>query len=293
MHTTKPEWLKIRPATAGSEEDRTFKQLRQKIKKLPIATVCQEAHCPNMAECWSEGTATFMVMGDTCTRGCRFCNIKTAIKGQELNPYEPMLLAQSIKEMDLNYAVVTSVDRDDLEDGGAGHFARCIKAIQKVSPKTLVEVLIPDFNGDTALHDIIIEAKPTVIAQNIETVRRLTRSIRDPRAGYEQTMNVLKYIKEASPETFTKSSIIVGMGETEDEVIETLKDLRASKVDFVTLGQYLRPTDRHHELVEYVKPEVFKKYETIALELGFLYAFSGPFVRSSYKAGEYFESLDH
>lgn len=284
----KPNWLKIRPPNINTKAAKRFAALRKRVKEVKLHTVCEESHCPNMAECWGEGTATFMVLGDTCTRTCRFCNIKTNFPQQKVNKHEPKALAKTIQEMGLDYVVITSVDRDDLPDGGSSHFAECIKEIRKLNPETLIEVLIPDFRGNREHIDTIIKAKPTVIAQNIETVKRLTHEVRDHRAGYEQTMEVLQYIKKKSPKTFTKSSIIVGFGEKEEEVIETLRDLRKHQVDFVTIGQYLQPSDTHFKLVEYVKPEVFKQYEEVALELGFLYAFCGPFVRSSYKAGEYF-----
>ncbi|MDO8627582.1 MAG: lipoyl synthase [Candidatus Diapherotrites archaeon] len=279
----KPEWLKIRPPTTEQ-----YSQLRQKISGLKLVTVCQEAHCPNMAECWSGGTATFMVLGDTCTRGCRFCAIKTARKGQEVDEDEPRKLAEQIREMNLKYVVITSVDRDDLEDQGAGHFASCIREIKKLNPGMLVEVLTPDFRGRTDLMQKIIDAKPEVIAQNIETVKRLTHKVRDPRAGYEQTLKILEFVKKTTPEIFTKSSIIAGFGETEQEVLETMGDLRKHGVQILTLGQYLQPSKNHFPLQEYVSPEQFEKYKQFALEKGFDFCASGPFVRSSYKAGELF-----
>jgi len=221
---TKPPWLKIRPPT------KKFQDIKSTLKRLNLVTVCEEAHCPNAAECWSGGTATFMVMGDTCTRGCRFCNIKSAKLGQPLDPEEPARLAKAIEEWGLDYAVITSVDRDDLPDQGASHFAECIKKIKQARPSTIVEVLIPDFQGDIGCLKTIIAAKPEVIAHNIETVSSLQRKVRDIRANYNQSLNVLKTIKQLSPETFTKSSIMLGFGETEDEIIQTLKDLRSNKV---------------------------------------------------------------
>lgn len=283
----KPPWLKIKPANDQSPGMSRFRQIKQRVKELNLNTVCAEAHCPNMAECWSQGTATFMIMGDTCTRGCRFCNVKTGNPDKKLDIWEPLSLAQAIKEMDLDYAVVTSVDRDDLADQGAGHFAKCIETVKKRSPKTLLEVLIPDFSGREDLLDLVIKAEPKVIAQNLETVERLTTAVRDIRAGYGKTLEVLKYIKSQAPHIYTKSALMVGLGETEEEVFQAMKDLRAHGVDFLTIGQYLQPSSRHFPLQEYVKPEQFANYEKIALELGFLYAFCGPFVRSSYKAGEY------
>jgi len=279
---TKPPWLKIRPPTER------FSDIKSTLKRLNLVTVCEEAHCPNAAECWSGGTATFMVMGDTCTRGCRFCNVKSAKLGQPLDPEEPSNLAKAIAEWGLKYVVITSVDRDDLPDQGASHFAECIQKIKQAHPSIIVEVLIPDFQGNDDCLKTIITAKPEVIAHNIETVSSLQRKIRDVRADYNQSLTVLKKIKQLSPTTFTKSSIMLGFGETKDEVIQTLKDLRTNNVDIVTLGQYLRPSAKHIALQEYVNPEKFNYYKQIALKLGFLYCASGPFVRSSYKAGELF-----
>ncbi len=279
----KPEWLKIRPPTTEQ-----YAKLKQQITGLKLVTVCQEAHCPNMSECWSGGTATFMILGDTCTRGCKFCAVKTSRKGQPVDKEEPKKLAEQIREMNLKYVVITSVDRDDLEDQGAKHFAECVKEIKKLNPEILVETLIPDFQGKTELLDLIIQAKPEVISQNIETVKRLTHVVRDPRAGYEQTLSVLEYIKESAPQIFTKSSLIVGFGETKQEVLETMNDLRAKGVQILTIGQYLQPSKNHFKLQEFISPEQFKKYEQAALKKGFLFCAAGPFVRSSYKAGELF-----
>ncbi len=279
----KPQWLKIAPPTTES-----FSGIKQIISEKKLHTVCQEAHCPNMSECWSGGTATFMVMGDTCTRGCRFCAVKTAAKGEPLDPNEPKNLAESDKEMCLDYGVITSVDLDELPDQGAGHFAKCISELHKQAPEVLVEVLIPDFRGDFNCIKTIAVAKPTVVDHNIETVKRLQRTIRDGRANYEQSLKVLRTVKELNSKIYTKSSIIVGFGETEEEVIQTMKDLRANGVDIVTLGQYLRPSDWHVPVSEYVTPAQFKFYEEKGKEIGFMYVASGPFVRSSYKAGEFF-----
>ena len=279
----KPAWLKIAPPTTES-----FSGIKQIISEKKLHTVCQEAHCPNMSECWSGGTATFMVMGDTCTRGCRFCAVKTAAKGTPLDPNEPRNLAKAVGEMGLDYVVITSVDRDELPDQGAGHFAKCVEELHKQAPDVLVEVLIPDFRGDENLIKTIVDAKPTVIAHNIETVKRLQRTVRDGRANYEQSLKVLRTVKEINPEIYTKSSIIAGFGETKEEIIETMKDLRQNKVDIVTLGQYLRPSDWHVQVSEYVTPETFKFYEQKGKEIGFMYVASGPFVRSSYKAGDLF-----
>lgn len=270
------------------EARRKFADLRERVKKTGLKTVCQEARCPNMAECWGGGTATFMILGDVCTRGCKFCHVKTGYPRGLINPLEPRLLARSIRDLKLDYAVITSVDRDDLPDGGSGHFAACIEEIKVRAPFTVIEVLIPDFRGDRTALDKIIATNPAVIAQNLETVERLTHEVRDSRAGYGQTLDVLAYIKEKNPLIYTKSSLIVGFGEQEEEVLVALSDLRTQGVDFVTIGQYLRPGDRHYPLKEYVTLEQFRRYEELALKMGFLYAFCGPLVRGSYRAGEYF-----
>ncbi len=279
----KPQWLKIQPPTE------TFHTVKTICASHHLVTVCQEAHCPNMAECWSSGTATFMVMGDTCTRGCPFCAIKTAKQGQALDVDEPKRLAAAIKEMSIfDYVVLTSVDRDDLHDGGARHFAACIKEIKKAHPSILVEVLIPDFQGDVEALKTIIAAEPDVIAHNIETVKRLQGKVRDQRAGYEQSLTILHSIKKFSNGILTKTSIMVGLGETKAEVAETMDDIRKHNVDVITFGQYLKPKNKHLAVQQYVHPETFKQYEQQAKQKGFLYVASGPFVRSSYKAGELF-----
>ena len=265
-----------------------YHAIQQRARTLKLATVCEEARCPNIGECWGGGTATFMVMGDTCTRGCRFCAVKTARFPAALDPDEPDHVATAIAEMDLDYVVVTSVDRDDVRDGGAAHFAACIRAIHAKAPKTRVEVLIPDFRGDVDALQKVIDAGPDVIAQNLETVKRLTHPVRDRKASYEVTLNVLRAIKELDPARFTKSSLMVGLGETDEDMDEAMRDLRAVGVDFLTIGQYLQPTPKHLEVVEFVTPERFKVYEERGLAMGFQYVASGPLVRSSYKAGEFF-----
>jgi len=277
----KPEWLKILPPTTEK-----FQDIKLILREHDLHTVCEEAHCPNMSECWSGGTATFMVMGDTCTRACKFCAVKTGFPAMPLDLNEPTNLAEAISKMNLDYVVITSVDRDDLPDQGAGHFADCITAIKKVG--VLVEVLIPDFRGNKQLIDRVIEAKPHVIAHNIETVKRLQRKVRDPRANYEQSLSVLAHAKKVKPQIYTKSSIMVGLGEEEEEVIETMKDLRAGGVDILTIGQYLRPSSLHLAVEEFVHPDKFLWFKERAEKLGFLYAASGPLVRSSYRAGEFF-----
>lgn len=278
----KPDWLRIRP---GKNK---FSDITRTIHRLGLVTVCEEAHCPNQSECWSKGTATFMVLGDTCTRGCRFCSVKTGFKGQPIDSEEPFKLAKAIKAFGLDYVVITSVDRDDLFDQGASHFAECIAAAKKENSGLLVEVLTPDFRGKKECIQTVLSAGPEVFGHNIETVKRLQKSVRDNRANYEQSLGVLKTVKELSENTLTKSSLMLGLGETEEEIFQTLDDLREVGVDVVTFGQYLRPTLLHLGVQEYVRPEVFEIYRRKALDKGFLYCASGPLVRSSYKAGEYF-----
>ncbi|MFH1977982.1 MAG: lipoyl synthase [Candidatus Aenigmatarchaeota archaeon] len=279
----KPEWLKIRPPTTEK-----FANIKEEIKALGLNTVCQEAHCPNMSECWSGGTATFMVMGDTCTRACKFCNVKTTFPAAPLDAEEPRKIASLLTKWNLDYIVLTSVDRDDLADQGAGHFALCVREAKKASPKILVEVLIPDFRGEEKLLDIIINSEPDVIAHNIETVENLQKKVRDPRAGYKQSLNLLEQAKKKDPRVYTKTSLMLGLGETREEVIQTMKDLRRIGVDIITFGQYLRPSEKHLPVEEFVKPEQFNYYKKVAEVMGFLYVASGPFVRSSYRAGELF-----
>lgn len=280
-----PPWIKA--TMPGGER---YTGIKARARELSLHTVCEEARCPNIGECWGAGTATFMVMGEVCTRGCRFCAVTTRKNGTPLDPDEPAKVAHAIAEMGLDYVVVTSVDRDDLPDQGAGHFAACIAAIRQASPRTMVEVLIPDFRGDTGLVQVIVDASPDVIAHNLETVRRLTPTVRDPRAGYDQSLAVLAALKQQRPLGFTKSSLMVGLGETAAEMETAMRDLRAVGCDFLTVGQYLRPTskDAHLPIEEYVHPDAFRAYETLGLSLGFRYVASGPLVRSSYKAGEFF-----
>lgn len=282
---TKPPWLKVRlPGSAR------YHELKGRARELSLSTVCEEARCPNIGECWGSGTATFMVMGDTCTRGCRFCAVKTAKYPAALDPDEPENLAVAIAEMDLDYVVITSVDRDDVEDGGASHFAKCITATRRRSPKTKIEVLIPDFRGNIAHLLSVVEAGPEVIAQNLETVERLTYPVRDRKASYKTTLEVLRNIKVIDPTRLTKSSLMVGLGERPDEMRAAMADLRAVSVDFLTIGQYLQPTKDHLDVAEFIHPDQFKAYEVMGLEMGFKYVASGPLVRSSYKAGEFFIS---
>jgi lipoic acid synthetase len=283
LRAPKPPWLKVR--MPGSPR---FHELKQRARSLRLSTVCEEARCPNIGECWGGGTATFMVMGDTCTRGCRFCAVKTAKRPDALDPWEPLNLALAIQEMDLDYVVVTSVDRDDVEDGGAAHFARCITETRAKAPRTMIEVLIPDFAGRIEDLKKVVDARPEVIAHNVETVKRLTHPVRDRKAGYQRSLDVLANIKALDPSRYTKSSLMVGLGETDEELLEAMADLRAVGCDFLTIGQYLQPTRKHLEVVEFLPPERFAAWERQGLELGFKYVASGPLVRSSYKAGEYF-----
>lgn len=281
--TVKPSWLKVKAPTG---ED--YFRIKDMLSDLKLATVCQEAQCPNIGECWGGGTATFMLMGEVCTRGCRFCAVKTGNPKGVIDREEPQKVGWAIGQMGLEYVVLTSVDRDDLEDQGANHFAETIKVIKANDSKVIVEVLTPDFRGDRELVKILTEAKPDVFAHNVETVERLQKGVRDPRAGYQQSLNVLKWVKEIDPTRFTKTSLMLGLGETDEEVLQTLKDLRSIGCDVVTFGQYLQPRKRLLKVEEYVTPEKFKFWEEKALELGFMYCASGALVRSSYRAGEFF-----
>ena len=287
--TVKPDWLRVKYPTGES-----YERIKDKLRTHNLHTVCEEAHCPNIAECWGGGTATFMLMGDTCTRGCRFCMVKSGNPHGLLDISEPVNVAKTIADLDLKYVVITSVDRDDLPDGGAGHFAQTIRAIKQNDPNVITEVLIPDFKGN--LEDVrkIVDARPEVIAHNIETTAPLTPQVRDPRATYKQSLAVLKAIKELDAGLYSKTSIMLGLGENENDLVKTMKDLRDVNVDILTLGQYLRPSKGHVPVTEYVSPERFDYYKGLAEALGFLYVASGPFVRSSYRAGEFFvEALLH
>lgn len=279
----KPEWLKVRAPTGDN-----YSRIKDLLGELKLATVCQEAKCPNIGECWSGGTATFMLMGEVCTRGCRFCNIKTGNPKGAIDPFEPEKVAYSISQMNLKYVVITSVDRDDLPDQGADHFGRTVETIKKLDPKLIVEILTPDFRGERDCVNRVTDAKPDVFAHNVETVERLTPTVRDPRATYRQSLRVLEMVKERDPSRYTKSSIMLGLGEQDDEIRQTLVDLRASGCDVVTFGQYLQPTTRHLKVQEFIKPEQFKAWQSEAESMGFLYVASGPLVRSSYRAGEFF-----
>lgn len=278
----KPEWIRVR---APSGEN--YVKVKQTLGVQDLHTVCEEARCPNIAECWGSGTATIMIMGDICTRGCRFCAV-TSGKPAILDAEEPRRVAKAIKEWGLRYVVITSVCRDDIKDGGAAHIAKTIKTVKMECPQTIVEPLIPDFRGNEDSIKKIVNSQPEVISHNIETVARLTPKVRDARASYEQTLSVLKKIKGFDSRIYTKSSIMLGLGETEEEVIQTIKDLRSAKVDILTMGQYLQPTLKHLPVEEYITPKRFYKYKEIAKLMGFIYVAAGPLVRSSYKAGEFF-----
>ncbi len=278
----KPAWLRV-PMPGGER----YQRVRETLRGLALHTVCQEASCPNVGECWGGGTATVMLMGDVCTRGCRFCHVKTAARPPPLDPDEPRHLAEAVAQLGLDYIVVTSVDRDDLPDGGAAHFADAIRRLKEI-PGLLVEVLTPDFQGHPEAVRTVGRAGPDVFANNIETVRRLTPAVRDARAGYDQTLAVLARMKREFPRVVTKSSIMVGLGEAEAEVVETMRDLRAAGTEILTLGQYLRPSAWHLPVVEWVTPERFAAYAGAGRSLGFRYVASGPLVRSSYRAAELF-----
>ncbi len=280
-----PEWLSIKPASTEK-----YRDIKNTISSFGLHTVCVEAHCPNMSECWSSGTATFMILGDLCTRGCTFCAVNKNAKGSAIDHNEPEKLATVVNEWGLDYLVITSVARDDLPDQGSVHFANCVSEIKRMNPNTMVEVLIPDFRGSNDCLNNIARSHPDVIDHNIETVERLTPYARDRRASYRQSLLLLKSSKEIDRSIYTKSAIMLGIGEQEYEVVNSLKDLRYSGVDFVAIGQYLRPSQRHMAVKEYVRPEKFEEIKNIALGMGFKYVAAGPFVRSSYRAGEYFIS---
>ena len=282
IRARKPGWLRVN--LPGGPR---YQRVRETLQGLRLHTVCAEAQCPNVGECWGGGTATVMLMGDLCTRGCRFCHVKTAANPPPLDPDEPRHLAEAVARLELDYIVVTSVDRDDLPDGGAGHFAEAVRRLKEI-PGLLVEVLTPDFRGDPEAVRTVGRASPDVFANNIETVRRLTPVVRDARAGYDQTLGVLARMHREFPGVATKSSIMVGLGESEAEVLEAMRDLRAHGVDLLTLGQYLRPSAWHLPVQEWVSPERFAGYREKGLAFGFRYVAAGPLVRSSYRAGELF-----
>jgi len=278
----KPEWLKVK-LPQGDD----FKDIRDNLRDKGLATVCEEAKCPNISECWSARTATVMILGDTCTRACKFCNVKTGNPKGFINSEEIENTSKMVGLMSLRYVVITSVDRDDLPDHGAGHFAAVVERVNKDHPETKVEVLIPDFAGDEERMHILAKSNPFVVAQNVETVKRLTHPVRDPRAGYEKTLDCLKFYKTHYAHIQTKTSLMMGLGETWKEIQETLDDIKAAGVDIVTFGQYLQPSKRHLNVEKFYTPEEFEELKRMALKMGFKFVASGPLVRSSYKASDF------
>lgn len=280
---SKPPWLKV--ALAGGER---HTQLTQLFRQLGLATVCEEARCPNIGECWREGTATLMLLGDTCTRGCRFCAVSSGHPGGTVDAQEPEKVAHALGQMNLAYVVLTMVDRDDLPDGGSGHVAQTVQQIRSSSPDTLVETLVGDFSGRRAdVECVVADGRPDVFAHNVEVVPRLQRAMRDARCSFERSTDVLRWARAAGANV-TKSSLMLGCGEEPDEVLQTMQALRAAEVDVLTLGQYLRPTPKHAPVVRYVEPSEFDAHREAGLQLGFKYVASGPLVRSSYRAAEAF-----
>ena len=275
----KPEWLRMRLHSSPK-----FESVRSIVHEHRLATVCEEAKCPNISECWSAGTATIMLMGDVCTRACRFCSVNTGNPGGWLDAEEPANTAEAVRLMGLKYVVLTSVNRDDLPDGGAGHYAAVVQATKALNPETAVEALTPDFLGEKSSVKRLLDSGVDVFAQNVETVERLTHPVRDPRAGYQQTLDVLAHGKAYRPDVITKTSLMLGLGEREDELKACMDDLRSHSVDVLTLGQYLQPTRNHLPVERYVTPEEFERYREWGLERGFMEVVSGVFVRSSYRA---------
>ena len=281
---SKPKWLRIVNHTTPA-----YTHVKDQVKKHNLSTVCEEAKCPNIAECWSHGTATIMLMGSVCTRACRFCAIDTGNPHGWLDPQEPENSANTVALMNLDYVVLTSVNRDDLPDGGAQHYANAIKAIKHRCPQTKIEALTPDFQGNLRDVAVLLDSGLDVFAQNVETVERLTHPVRDNRAGYWQTLKVLAFAKEYRPDVLTKTSLMLGLGETDDEIIQTMDDLRSQGIDILTLGQYLQPTKNHLPVQRYVTPETFEELRAIGLDKGFFEVAAGPLVRSSYRADRIFK----
>ncbi len=280
MSLIRPSWLKMKIPSGEN-----YVKVRKTLQKYNLHTVCEEASCPNVSECWDVGTATIMIMGDVCTRGCKFCNVDTG-KPFELDSEEPQHVAEAIKDWNLRYVVITSVCRDDLPDEGSEHFARTIQCIKSNCPNTVVESLIPDFSGNEKFIETIVRAKPNVVGHNVETVKRLSPYVRDLRANYTQSLKVLKYVKELDSSIFTKSSLMLGLGESEEEILQTAQDLRDANVDMITLGQYLQPSTSHLPVKEFVTPEKFYQLKLDMRKLGFLHVESGPLVRSSFRASD-------
>ncbi|WP_003542369.1 lipoyl synthase [Desulfotomaculum nigrificans] len=282
MHKRKPEWLRVR--LQGAEKSQ---QVKDMLKRLSLHTVCEEANCPNLIECFGRKTATFMILGSVCTRNCTFCNVTKGLT-QPVDPEEPAHVAEAVKELGLKHAVITSVTRDDLPDGGAGHFARVIEKLKEAG--VIVEVLIPDFQGSREALEIVIKAKPHILNHNIETVPRLYPTVR-PKASYPRSLELLKNSKELDDSIFTKSGIMVGLGEQEAEVIKVMQDLREAGCDILTIGQYLAPSAKHHPVIEYIHLDIFKKYKDLAYQMGFKYVAADPLVRSSYHAADVSEVI--
>ena len=275
----KPKWLRIK-----SQNSSKFRELKEIVSHKKLHTVCEEAMCPNIQECWSHGTATFMLLGSVCTRACKFCAVDTGNPKGQIDAKEPEKVANSIAQMNLKYAVLTSVNRDDLEDGGAMHFAQTVVSIKKKAPGVIIEALVPDFLGKRESIETLLDSNVEVFAQNLETVKRLTHQVRDHRAGYEQTLEVLAYAKKYSPKTISKTSLMLGLGESEDELLKSFNDIRSAGVDVLTLGQYMRPTINHLPVEKWYSPEEFQYMKKLALDIGFKEVASGPLVRSSYRA---------
>ncbi|MDQ5884069.1 MAG: lipoyl synthase [Pseudomonadota bacterium] len=281
---TKPKWLRVQISSSPE-----YQKVKDKVREHRLSTVCEEAKCPNISECWSHGTATIMLMGAVCTRACRFCSVDTGNPNGWLDPLEPENTAKTVSLMNLDYVVLTSVNRDDLPDGGAQHYAKTIQLIKTISPQTKVEALTPDFQGLEQAIRILLDSGVDVFAQNVETVERLTHPVRDIRAGYWQTIQVLGYAKKYRPDVLTKTSLMLGLGETREEIEKTMDDLRAQKVDILTLGQYLQPTSNHLPIQRFVSPEEFNALRELGLSKGFFEVAAGPMVRSSYRADRVFK----
>ncbi len=280
MYTRKPDWLRIKIQNSPNS-----KKVNALLEGLSLNTICEHANCPNRMECYCNKTAAFMILGKVCTRNCTFCNVQKNAATEPVDLEEPLHVAQAVQALELSHVVVTSVTRDDLPDGGAMHFAKVIAEVQKLTPQVTIEVLIPDFSGNEGALQTVIAANPKVINHNVETVTRLYPSVR-PMAEYARSLNLLRRVKEKAPAIHTKSGIMVGLGETQAEVIEAMRDLRDAGCDFLTIGQYLAPSKNHHPVIEYIHPDIFSMYQNEAGEMGFRHVASGPFVRSSYHAGQ-------
>jgi len=279
-----PSWIRVKIPAAGP-----MKRVETTLQSLTLSTVCESALCPNRGDCFSKGTATFMILGSICTRNCPFCAV-TKGKPEPVDESEPERVAEAVKRLGLKHVVITSVDRDDLPDKGAGHFAATVKAIRRSKPDVTIELLVPDFCGSKEAIDVVLEAKPTVLNHNLETVRRLHPVIK-PKSNYYRSLWLLKYAKENAPDMLTKSGLMVGLGETDEEVLETMRDIRSTGCDIITIGQYLRPPNSRLEVKRYVKPETFVRFKEAAVQMGFTYVASAPLVRSSFKAAEIYEHL--